>query len=317
MDRFDRKELKHAPVDAAGRLTAGGDTVATGQSARALRQPVLHNLRGRGLESGAPAAISTMGSLPFATGLSGILPLEPDGRVWLVGQHRYATDEFSWELPMGGVAPDMSLLDGAKKELKEETGLEADDWEPLLQRVHLSNSVTDEMGHGVPGARPERRQPWRRRPARNCGSSPPRCRMPWPPRWMGASLIRLTVAGLLALAVRAAEFGLDPSLFASAGEQADESRIPLLKTEMTPFPWWVDIDEPLLAARELMRQHKVRHLPVKAGGKLVSVITDRDLKFALDPDLGLPPRESLRVRDVCVYTGASSPRPTPAAPSRG
>ena len=80
------------------------------------------------------------------------------------------------------------------------------------------------------------------------------------------------------------------------------NRIPLLKTEMTPFPWWVDIDEPLLAARELMRKHKVRHLPVKAEGKLVSVITDRDLKFALDPDLGLPPRESLRVRDVCVYT---------------
>jgi acetoin utilization protein AcuB len=80
------------------------------------------------------------------------------------------------------------------------------------------------------------------------------------------------------------------------------NRIPLLKTEMTPFPWWVDIDEPLLAARELMRQHKVRHLPVKEGGKLVSVVTDRDLKFALDPDLGLPPRESLRVRDVCVYT---------------
>jgi acetoin utilization protein AcuB len=80
------------------------------------------------------------------------------------------------------------------------------------------------------------------------------------------------------------------------------NRIPLLKTVMTPFPWWVDIDEPLLVARDMMRQHKVRHLPVKENGKLTSVITDRDLKFALDPDLGLPPRESLRVRDVCVYT---------------
>ena len=80
------------------------------------------------------------------------------------------------------------------------------------------------------------------------------------------------------------------------------SRIPLLKTEMTPFPWWVEIDAPLLAARDMMREHKVRHLPVKEDGRLVSVVTDRDLKFALDPDLGLPPRESLRVRDVCVYT---------------
>jgi acetoin utilization protein AcuB len=80
------------------------------------------------------------------------------------------------------------------------------------------------------------------------------------------------------------------------------TRIPLLKTAMTPFPWWVEIDDPLLTARELMREHKVRHLPVKDNGNLVSVITDRDLKFALDPDLGMPPRESLRVRDVCVYT---------------
>jgi acetoin utilization protein AcuB len=80
------------------------------------------------------------------------------------------------------------------------------------------------------------------------------------------------------------------------------NRIPLLKTAMTPFPWWIDIDEPLLAARDLMRRHKVRHLPVKENGKLVSVVTDRDLKFALDPELGLPPRESLRVREVCVYT---------------
>jgi len=79
------------------------------------------------------------------------------------------------------------------------------------------------------------------------------------------------------------------------------SRVPLLKTVMTPFPYWIDIDEPLLTAREMMRRHKVRHLPVKDSGRLVSVVTDRDLKFALDPELSLPPRESMRVRDVCVY----------------
>jgi len=80
------------------------------------------------------------------------------------------------------------------------------------------------------------------------------------------------------------------------------SRTPQLVTVMTPFPWWIDIDDPLLAARDMMRQHKVRHLPVKDAGRLVSVVTDRDLKFALDPELGLPPRQSLRVRDVCVFT---------------
>ncbi|MGD9387071.1 MAG: CBS domain-containing protein [Gammaproteobacteria bacterium] len=80
------------------------------------------------------------------------------------------------------------------------------------------------------------------------------------------------------------------------------SRVPLLKTVMTPFPWWIDVDAPLLEARDLMVEHKVRHLPVKERGKLVSIITDRDVKFALDPELGLPPRESMRVRDVCVFS---------------
>ncbi len=80
------------------------------------------------------------------------------------------------------------------------------------------------------------------------------------------------------------------------------THLPTLKTAMTPFPWWVGIDEPLLIARDMMRAHRVRHLPVKDGGKVVSVVTDRDIKFALDPELGLPPRASMRVRDVCVYT---------------
>lgn len=78
-------------------------------------------------------------------------------------------------------------------------------------------------------------------------------------------------------------------------------RIPLLKSVMSPFPFWVDADAPLLEARQMMQQHGVRHLPVKKDGELHSIITDRDLKFTLDPKLGLPPREAMRVRDVCVY----------------
>ena len=47
-----------------------------------------------------------------------------------------------------------------------------------------------------------------------------------------------------------------------------------------------------------MVEHGVRHLPVKEGNLLVGLVTDRDLKRAVDPDLGLPPKEELFVRDV-------------------
>jgi acetoin utilization protein AcuB len=76
--------------------------------------------------------------------------------------------------------------------------------------------------------------------------------------------------------------------------------IPALGSVMTPFPYVVQVNDSLRAARALMVEHEVRHLPVKDGSRLLGVLTDRDLKRALDPSLGLPPKEELFVRDVFV-----------------
>ena len=72
-------------------------------------------------------------------------------------------------------------------------------------------------------------------------------------------------------------------------------RIPGVQAVMTPFPYSVGPDAPLRAAREMMRSHEVRHLPVLGEGRLLGVITDRDIKRALDPSLGLPPKDELFV----------------------
>jgi CBS domain-containing protein len=47
-----------------------------------------------------------------------------------------------------------------------------------------------------------------------------------------------------------------------------------------------------------MVEHRIRHLPVQDQGVLVGILTDRDLKRALDPDVGLPPKQELFVTDV-------------------
>jgi 8-oxo-dGTP pyrophosphatase MutT (NUDIX family) len=73
----------------------------------------------------------------------GVLPLHEDGTVTLVGQQRFTLDEYSWEIPEGGVPFTEDPLDGARRELKEEAGLIASDWRQILQMT-LSNSVTDE-----------------------------------------------------------------------------------------------------------------------------------------------------------------------------
>ena len=76
-----------------------------------------------------------------------VIPVDEEGHTWLVGQYRYAVDSYEWEIPEGGAPEGESPLDCAKRELLEETGLVAEDWRLILDRVQLSNSVTDERAY--------------------------------------------------------------------------------------------------------------------------------------------------------------------------
>jgi 8-oxo-dGTP pyrophosphatase MutT (NUDIX family) len=80
----------------------------------------------------------------FANLAVGVLAIDDRDRVLLVGQHRYALDAYSWEIPEGGVPIGETALEGARRELREETGIEAAEWRELA-RSHLSNSVSDEL----------------------------------------------------------------------------------------------------------------------------------------------------------------------------
>jgi 8-oxo-dGTP pyrophosphatase MutT (NUDIX family) len=76
-----------------------------------------------------------------------ILPIHDDGTVTLVGQHRFPHADYSWEIPEGGGPLADDPLASAKRELAEETGLQATEWREVM-RTQLSNSVTDETAIG-------------------------------------------------------------------------------------------------------------------------------------------------------------------------
>lgn len=75
---------------------------------------------------------------------------------------------------------------------------------------------------------------------------------------------------------------------------------PKVKSVMTPFPYSVSLDAPIGAARKLMLEKHVHHLPVTDGSQLVGIITDRDIKLLLGPELGSPDPKSLTVEDAYV-----------------
>lgn len=89
---------------------------------------------------GNPAVYSVVNFKNLAIG---IIPLSQEGFTWLVGQWRYPLNAYSWEIPEGGGPLGEAPIETAKRELKEETGIVAKEFQEIMQ-LHLSNSATDE-----------------------------------------------------------------------------------------------------------------------------------------------------------------------------
>lgn len=85
------------------------------------------------------------GKVHFKNLAIGILAVTENEEIFLVGQERFPFNgAYSWEIIEGGGPLEDDPLISAKRELKEETGLEAKSWQ-LMQEMHLSNSVSDEV----------------------------------------------------------------------------------------------------------------------------------------------------------------------------
>jgi len=68
-------------------------------------------------------------------GAAAVVPVDDEGNITLVRQHRVAIDEMTWEIPAGKLdRADEDPLFCARRELEEETGLRAENWQ-LLSRV--------------------------------------------------------------------------------------------------------------------------------------------------------------------------------------
>jgi acetoin utilization protein AcuB len=62
-------------------------------------------------------------------------------------------------------------------------------------------------------------------------------------------------------------------------------RMPSLATLMTPFPYSIEAARTVAEAREMMGAHGIQHLPVTRDGKLLGVISDRDVAQAAASEL--------------------------------
>ena len=76
----------------------------------------------------------------------GIVAINEENKIALVGQWRYVHNKYSLEIPTGGSEQDETPMDAAQRELQEETGLTARDW-TALGTIDNSNGVTSDVAH--------------------------------------------------------------------------------------------------------------------------------------------------------------------------
>jgi len=72
-----------------------------------------------------PTGVRTTREMITHPGSVVVLPVLPDGRILLIQQYRYAARQFLWELVAGRMDEGETPIEGAARELKEETGYHA------------------------------------------------------------------------------------------------------------------------------------------------------------------------------------------------
>ena len=78
---------------------------------------------------------------------TGVIAINSNNEIYLVGQYRYPTKVYSWEIIEGGSDKNESAINAAKRELREEAGIVANSWKQLGDEIHLSNCHSSEVGY--------------------------------------------------------------------------------------------------------------------------------------------------------------------------
>ena len=90
------------------------------------------------------------------------------------------------------------------------------------------------------------------------------------------------------------------------------ANIPEIQSVMTAAPHTVDASQPVIEARRMMRDLRIRHLPVILGGNLIAVISERDLLFAevLRAKFEASSGEMMKVEEICAKDALYTVSPT-------
>lgn len=76
--------------------------------------------------------------------------------------------------------------------------------------------------------------------------------------------------------------------------------MPTVISAMTPFPYSVDVGDSALEVERLMSEHEIHHIPVREEGKIVGIVSERDLHRLIHRGLPKVDKRRIQARRILV-----------------
>ena len=79
-----------------------------------------------------------------------------------------------------------------------------------------------------------------------------------------------------------------------------QRKMPVVGAVMTSFPYSVEADDTATKMERMMDQHNIRHLPVQQNGKVIGIVSERDLHHRVSRSSPEEEKDKIRARDIMV-----------------
>jgi acetoin utilization protein AcuB len=80
-----------------------------------------------------------------------------------------------------------------------------------------------------------------------------------------------------------------------------QPRMPVVGAVMTSFPYFVEADDTATIMEQMMDAHGIRHLPVQEKGKVIGIVSERDLHHYVKRSSPREEKDKIRARHIMVH----------------
>jgi acetoin utilization protein AcuB len=79
-----------------------------------------------------------------------------------------------------------------------------------------------------------------------------------------------------------------------------QKKMPVVGAVMTSFPYFVEVDDTATKMERIMDEHGIRHLPVQEKGKVIGIVSERDLHHYVKREAAQAEKNTIQARHIMI-----------------